>query len=323
MTLTKKNSVAIITVTYNCGNFIESFLHSIKPIIADSQFNLIIIDNQSTDSSRTIIDQYIKDHALENNISLHLATDNHGFGKGCNIGAQIASAYGAEYLWFLNPDTQINQDSGTQLLSLLQESEHIDFAGSILNNNKNEPRAGAFRFPGIMNTLISSMQLKILDNLFPTYTTAAPIKEKPYPVDWLTGASFMTSLTCFEKLNGFDPAYFLYFEEVDLFHRAKKIGLTAWCCPQSSVFHMAGASTGVSNKTQKKRKPYYWFESRRYYYLSNYGRMYFTLTDLCLIASISCWKLRAKLQKKTDNTPAHFLKDILKYSYLANLLRKN
>ncbi|EGG95610.1 glycosyl transferase, group 2 family protein [gamma proteobacterium IMCC1989] len=297
-------------------------MHSVKPIIADSDFRLIIVDNKSTDSSCALIQQYIKEHTLEKSITLYPATDNHGFGKGCNKGAQIASTYGAEYLWFLNPDTQINQDSGAQLLSLLQESEHIDFAGSILNNEKNEPRAGAFRFPGIMNTLISSMQLKILDNLFPKYTTAAPIEAKPYPSDWLTGASFMTSATCFEKLDGFDPVYFLYFEEVDLFHRAKKIGLTAWCCPQSSVFHIAGASTGINNKTQEKRKPFYWFESRRHFYINNYGRIYFTITDLCLLTSTYCWKLRAKLQKKVDNTPAHFAKDIFKHSYLASLLKK-
>jgi GT2 family glycosyltransferase len=235
---------------------------------------------------------------------------------------EIAQSHKTEFLWFLNPDTQINQDSGAHLLSLLEQNPHIDFAGSILSDEKDKLRAGAFRFPSIANIFVSTMRLKLLDNLFPQFTTAAPIETKPYPVDWLTGASFMTSTKHFEKLNGFDPTYFLYFEEVDLFYRAKKMGLSAWCCPQSHVFHISGASTGVSNKTQNKRKPYYWFESRQYFYLSNYGRIYSTLTDLCLLIGVSCWKLRAKLQGKTDDTPDHLVKDILKHSYIASLLKK-
>jgi GT2 family glycosyltransferase len=321
-TIITPTTVAIITVTYNCSDFIVDFLHSVKPIITDYPFRLIIIDNKSTDSSCAIIEQYIQAHSLENHITLHPATDNHGFGKGCNKGVEIAETYNTEYLWFLNPDTQINQNSGNQLLSLLEQNIHIDFAGSILSDEKDELRAGAFRFPGIANVFVSTMRLRVLDNIFPTFTTAAPIETNPYPVDWLTGASFMTTTKCFKKLSGFDPAFFLYFEEVDLFYRAKKMGFSAWCCPQSQVFHISGASTGVSNKTQGKRKPYYWFESRRHFYLSNYGRIYFTLTDLCLLASISCWKLRATLQSKIDDTPAHFITDIIKHSYIANLLRK-
>jgi GT2 family glycosyltransferase len=319
---TMYTKVAIITVTYNCCDFIEAFLDSVKPIIADSQFRLIIIDNKSTDLGCATIKKYIQDHSLEKNITLHAATDNHGFGKGCNKGAQLAKNYKAEYLWFLNPDTQINQDSGAQLLSLLEQDEYIDFVGSVLSDEENKFRAGAFRFPSIANVFVSTMRLKLLDNLFPQFTTAAPIETTPYPVDWLTGASFMTSTKHFEKLNGFDPSYFLYFEEVDLFYRAKKMGLSAWCCPQSHVFHMSGASTGVSNKTQNKRRPHYWFESRQHFYLKNYGCIYSTLTDLCLLASVSFWKLRAKLQGKTDDTPAYLVKDILKHSYIASLLKK-
>jgi N-acetylglucosaminyl-diphospho-decaprenol L-rhamnosyltransferase len=317
-----QTNVAIITVTYNCSDFIEAFLHSLKPIITDSQFRLIIIDNKSTDLSCSIIKKYIQEHSLEKSITLHLSADNHGFGKGCNKGAQIAKTYNTEYLWFLNPDTQVNQDSGAQLLSLLEQNKHIDFTGSLLSDENKELRAGAFRFPSITNVFVSTMRLKALDNILPKFTTAAPIEAAPYSADWLTGASFMTTTKIFEKLDGFNPSYFLYFEEVDLFYRAKKAGLSAWCCPQSHVFHISGASTGVSNTTQHKRKPHYWFESRRYFYLSNYGRIYFSLVDLCLLISMSCWKLRATLQGKADDTPAHFTKDILKHSHIANTLKK-
>ena len=110
------------------------------------------------------------------------------------------------------------------------------------------------------------MRLGILDALFKNHVTAIPIQKQPYTADWLTGASFMVKNECFEALKGFDPHYFLYFEEVDLFYRAKQAGFSVWACPNSQVFHISGASTGINTQhSTPKRQPNYWFESRKYF----------------------------------------------------------
>lgn len=312
--------VAIITVTYNCSDFVEDYLTAITPFLQQSSHQLILVDNDSSDNTCEIIRRFIDEHSLTNNITLIASDDNLGFGKGCNLGATTAQPLNPTHLWFLNPDTRVFEDSGAQLLSLFKHNSQVDFAGSVLVNEHMESRAGAFRFPSLTNVCLSSLKLGILDKLLPKFTTAAPIEKTPYTADWLTGASFMVKAKCFYALDGFDPFYFLYFEEVDLFYRAKQKDFSVWACPDSKVFHMSGASTGINQQNnnpqiQHKRQPSYWFESRRHYYTSNYGKLYFAAVDATFIICHLLWKLRSKLQNKADDTPAFFVRDILSHGY--------
>ena len=309
-------TVAIITVTYNCSDFILPYLESVMPFLEDTLHRLFIVDNASSDNTVELI-QAFKTKFDSEQIHLEPSRENLGFGKGCNKGAEMAQAYQPSHLWFLNPDTRISQDSGLSLLNFFANNTKIDFAGSILTNEHKETRPGAFRFPTLMNVFLSTMKLGVLDKLFSRYTTAAPIEKQAYQADWLTGASFMVKNSRFNALEGFDPFYFLYFEEVDLFYRAKKKGYSVWACPDSQVFHISGASTGINNKkTQLKRRPGYWFESRRYFYLNNFGKAYFAAVDMVFLISHGFWWLRAKLQGKPLDTPEHFVKDIIEHSLL-------
>lgn len=315
--------VAIITVTYNSSGFIEDYLQAITHFIsANTQHQLYIVDNASSDNTCDLIKTYREQHQLSDKLHIIELSENIGFGKGCNTGIDAAKNDTPTHFWLLNPDTQVNNSSGQALLSLMKQAPHIDFAGSALVNKEGTPRAGAFRFPTLLNVALSSLKLGLLDKLFNNHITAIPISNTPYPADWLTGASFMAKAESMYQLAGFDPQYFLYFEEVDLFFRAKKLGHSAWACPESQVFHISGASTGINNhKKAIKPLPSYWFESRRYYYLNNYGRIYFTAVDLALITCQCLWTLRAKLQSKEDDTPPHFLKSIIKHSYISQWLR--
>jgi len=238
--------VTIITVTYNSADFIEEYLASVAPFLTNTGHNLVIVDNASTDDTCSKVLEYAESNQLSSNIHLDASKENLGFGKGCNQAVEIAKESQPTHLWFLNPDTRVFIDSGKELLSLLELND-VDFAGSILVDENMNPRPGAFRFPGIVSTFLSTMSIGVLDKIFHKHTKTPPLQDTPYQADWLTGASFMTRLDCFDTLKGFDPFYFLYFEEVDLFYRAKKSGLSVWACPKSKVFHLSGASTGINN----------------------------------------------------------------------------
>lgn len=314
--------MAIITVTFNSEDFIKEYLASITPFILDTQHHLFIIDNASTDNTCDIINEHIDKHQLSNKLHIIALSENIGFGKGCNTGIEAARAYLPTHFWLLNPDTQVYSNSGNELLQVFNQTADADFVGSVLVNAEKTPRPGAFRFPGLINVILSTLKLGILDKLLNQYTTAIPIASTPYGADWLTGASFMAKADCLYDLKGFDPAYFLYFEEVDLFYRAKAAGFTVRACPKSHVFHISGASTGINNhKKAISRRPDYWFESRSYYYRSNYNSMYFSLVDLAFILCHCIWKVRATLQQKEDDTPPHFVRDIIRHSYIAKLFR--
>ncbi len=313
MSITQAN-VAIITVTYNSETFIEEYLSSIAEFLQNKHHQLVIVDNASHDSTCSIIEKFATTNGLSNNIQIIPLTENVGFGKGCNKGANIAKENQATHLWFLNPDTKIFPGSGEELLSLITEGK-TDFAGSVLLNNKSQPRSGAYRFPKLLNIILSNLKLGFLDRMFKKHITAIPIQNDPYKADWLTGASFMTTTKCFSNLKGFDPFYFLYFEEVDLFYRAKKAGHRVCTTPESKVFHISGASTGMNNhKKAQKRRPKYWFESRRHFYIKNFGYCYFAIIDSAFVLTHLAWRARAKIQRKDLNTPPHFLRDIIAHS---------
>ncbi len=312
--------VAIITVTYNSHDFINDYLTAITPFIRNSPHRLFIIDNASTDDTCSLIQQHCQLQQLSDHVQMIKLPQNLGFGQGCNAGIEAAKSFSPSHFWLLNPDTRVFNDSGNALLTCMQQHPNIDFSGSVLVNSENIPRAGAFRFPRIPNVILSALKIGIVDRLFSQHTTAISIKNKPYPADWLTGASFMVKAECLYQLKGFDPAYFLYFEEVDLFYRAQQANFSVWACPDSRVFHISGASTGVSNnKKTNQRLPTYWFESRRYYYSKNHGRLYSALTDIALITCTTLWNIRAIIQNKEERSPPHFIRSIIKHSVLTDI----
>ncbi|MGH1485112.1 MAG: glycosyltransferase family 2 protein [Cellvibrionaceae bacterium] len=317
--------VAIITVTYNSESFINEYLASLIPFLENTEHQLILVDNQSSDNTLGLLDAFIKQNKqLQDQIKVIPLEQNIGFGKGCNKGAVAAQEYKPTYLWFLNPDTKVFEDSGSELLALLDKKPDVDFVGSILINEKSEIRAGAFRFPTLTNVFVSAMGIGIVDKLFHRCHTSIPVKQTPYEADWLTGASFMVKNSSFNTLKGFEPYYFLYFEEVDLFYRAKQLGFSVWACPDSKVFHISGASTGINDhKTQAKRKPKYWYESRRYFYMSNFGKLYFTAVDMALIFSHLVWRAKIKIQGQKNTAPLHYIRDILRHSYLFSFWGKS
>jgi N-acetylglucosaminyl-diphospho-decaprenol L-rhamnosyltransferase len=305
--------VAIVTVTYNCADFIEEFLEAVSDTLRrqDPASVLVVVDNQSTDATVDKARDYIERNQLQDQIFLRPQQENWGFGTGCNIGAEAAEHLKPRYFWFLNPDTRVFPDTGKELKRFFETEPTADFVGSQLVNGDGEARPSAFRFPSYVSEFCRAIRLGLLDRVCQRGQLAMPVTDQPHPADWLTGASFMVKRDVFDALEGFDTRFFLYFEEVDLFYRARQEGYNCWINPNSKVYHFAGASTGISSSRKAtKPRPQYWFDSRRYFYCKNFGRSYFALCDMAAITGLSLWKLRTLLEKKDSGDPPGLLKAI-------------
>jgi N-acetylglucosaminyl-diphospho-decaprenol L-rhamnosyltransferase len=305
--------VAIVTVTYNGEDFIEDFLTATCAQLDHPSLitHLILVDNNSSDHTLQVAQDFIDRHGLQKRVTLVPQSENLGFGTGCNIGVEAAKKYNPKFYWFLNPDTQIFPDTGIELINFFRVREAADFVGSRLVDRDNVPRPSAFRFPSATSEFCRAIRLGFVDRLVPHGQIAMPVSNLPHSADWLTGASFMVKSEVFDQLGGFDPAFFLYFEEVDLFYRAKQNGFSCWFNPHSSVYHFAGASTGISSSRKSAtRRPQYWFDSRRYFYCKNFSHFYFALCDIAAIAGLALWKLRLLLQHKDSRDPPGLLQDI-------------
>jgi hypothetical protein len=110
-----------------------------------------------------------------------------------------------------------------------------------------------------------------------------------------------------------DEDLYTYFDDIDLCLRARRAGWQTWYVPSSRVVHLEGASTGIGSKAVARRPPY-WFEARRRFFLKSYGPVYTALADAAFIAGFATWRVRRRLQRKPDRDPPRFLADSIRHS---------
>ena len=84
--------------------------------------------------------------------------------------------------------------------------------------------------------------------------------------------------------------------------------------PASRVIHLAGASTGVTGNRPPARRPAYWYQARRRFFLKNYGACYTALADAAFIMGFAAWRVRRRLQRKPDSDPPYMLIDSIRHS---------
>ena len=124
------------------------------------------------------------------------------------------------------------------------------------------------------------------------------------------GASMIVRRSVFESIGLIDDKYFMYFEEVDFCLAAKRAGWSCWYVPASRVIHLVGAVSQMSdNRKHRKRRPAYWFDSRRRYFVKNHGRVYAALADLSFLIGFALWRMRRFVQRKDDPDPPKLLRD--------------
>jgi GT2 family glycosyltransferase len=108
--------------------------------------------------------------------------------------------------------------------------------------------------------------------MLPHLVVPLPPEHPEGRVDWVAGAAVMIRLDVLADLDFFDPDYFLYFEEVDLMHRAARAGWETAYVPSARIVHLEGAATNVkSHVAGRPRRPAYWYRSWRKYYTDTYG----------------------------------------------------
>jgi GT2 family glycosyltransferase len=116
-----------------------------------------------------------------------------------------------------------------------------------------------------------------------------------------------------EEIGEMDEGFFLYFEEVDFCHRARRAGWDVWYGACGTIVHHEGASTGI--KVEARRRPAYWFDSRRRFFVKTYGTHALLTADLLRLLGRMSYLLRRLLRlgraTRHDPTPPRFHLDML------------
>lgn len=217
--------LSVIIVNYNGLRHLKNCFDSLYKNLTGLHFEIIVLDNNSTDESCTYIRKNNSDVVLlESKI-------NHGFGKGNNEAIKQAKG---EYLLLINNDT-IVLDSLLPVLNYLKSDNSIGVVGiNMLNANKDYiPAAG--NFPNISNMFMLKKLLQINQEF-----KLGTFSQTQYEVDWLGGSFLMLSKTLYEEINGFDEAYFMYVEDVDFCKRTADKGYKRVFLPGYSYIHFVG-----------------------------------------------------------------------------------
>lgn len=313
--------VQVVVVNYRTGPLVVECLRSlVGEVAACPDTQVTVVDNCSGDGSAELIASAIQREGWAPWAQLLEAPVNGGFSYGNNqaVRPALALATPPAYFWILNPDTQVRPGALRELIGFLERNPRVGIAGSSMLEGTGQPWPYAFRFPSIWSEMASGLRLSFVGKLLQHRIVLRRMaQDRPQQVDWLPGASMLVRREVFESVGLMDEGYFLYFEETDFCLTARRAGWETWYVPTSVVMHIAGQSTGVTGEQALlKRRPQYWFDSRRRFWVKNYGRAYSAATDLVWALAYCTWRLRSLLMGKPSSQPPHYFFDILRNSAL-------
>jgi GT2 family glycosyltransferase len=254
-------------------------------------------------------------HGWEPWVELTAISPNRGFTGGNNfiIRKWLASAERPDYFLLLNADTLVHPGALEALAGFMDSHSQAGIAGSRLDFPDGSPNGSPFRFPGIASELDRGLRLGIVSRLLARWLVGIPAPRAACRVDWVSGASMIIRRKVIEAIGPLDEGLYTYFDDVDYCLNAARAGWQTWYVPDSKVIHLEGASTGITAKNIKRR-PEYWFQARRRFFLKNHGAFYTALADFVFLAGFTLWRLRRRIQRKPDTDPPHMLIDSLRNS---------
>lgn len=317
-----QKGVLIVIVNYRTP---ELTLQCLRSLAGESEkyphMRVAVTDNNSQDGSREIIESFLADQGWDWT-SFQPLPDNAGFSAGNNaaIVAHLDANTLPEYVMLLNPDTYIRAGAIRSLCQFMDRHPDVGIAGSRLEDPDGSVQRSAFRFHSLASEWVSACRLNIFATMFRHKIVAPPPPTRACRTDWVAGASMIIRSKVIQQIGLLDPHYFMYFEEVDFCLRARRANWPCAFVPESRVVHLVGQASGVTTPNRPaKRRPAYWFASRRRYFLKNHGRAYLTAANILWLVGHASWRLRRLIQRKPDTDPPLMMWDFVRYNFLGQL----
>lgn len=223
------NDVAVAVVTYNSADHIEALLDSLPAALAGLSHSVVVVDNGSSDETRTLL-------AARDDCHL-VAASNDGYAAGIN--RAVASSPAARHLLVLNPDATLDPGSVAAMRDVFSRHERVGVVaprvreqdGSLSPTLRRGPSMG--RVGGLSFTGLSAFTERI---------ESEADYHVEHVVDWAVGAVLLVSMEMYDDLGGLDESFFLYSEETDFSLRGADIGWATWYTPGAGAMHIGGGS---------------------------------------------------------------------------------
>ncbi len=252
--------LSIIIVNYNGGLLVDSCIESIFNNQPDGEFEIIFIDNASTDGSFQRIQEKFP--------QLVYIDQGHNYGLARSFNAGLAVAKG-KYLLSLDNDTRVLPGALQLLIDHLAANPQVGAAGSQLLNPDMTPQRTFRLKPSALNAIFGRRSL--VTRLWPSnpvsrryLMTDMEHSEEPFEVDWVSTAALMIPRTAYEKAGGLDEDFFVYWVDAEWCDRIKKSGFSISAVPASKVIH--DENLKAQRRTPKNRRMVIDFHRGAYLY---------------------------------------------------------
>ncbi|MDD5736887.1 MAG: glycosyltransferase family 2 protein [Candidatus Omnitrophica bacterium] len=227
--------LSVIIVNWNTGALLRDCVESVYRETTNHTFEIIIVDNASSDESIPLVEKEFKDVVIIKN------SKNLGFAKGNNIGVEAAEG---RYVILLNPDTKVLDGALDRICSFMEsEGEGVGATGPVLLNKDGsfQPQQGS-RFPTLGTAFAQYFFLSRLFGLPGIFMNRMPAANDTRRVDWLCGACLASPRMIYKEMGGLDEKYFLYAEDMDYCYRLKEKGYRTAFFPGASIMHISKQS---------------------------------------------------------------------------------
>lgn len=226
-------TVRIVVVTYFPGSYLEALVDSL-PDACSAPYEVVISNNASTDSlPQQIANRY--------GCTLINCGGNLGYGAAANRGVEGA---GTPYLIICNPDLRFERGSIDELLAAAARWPDGGAFGPAIYDQVGDLYPSARELPIVSHGLGHAVMARFWpSNPWTRAYRQAEQAVRERPTGWLSGACLLLRREAFQSVGGFDPGYFMYFEDVDLGDRLARAGWNNVYVPVARVTHVGAGST--------------------------------------------------------------------------------
>ena len=247
--------ITVIIVNYFSSVDLVKTLDSLKDNDCYAQLEIVVIDNSCDESESLILQQLSK----EKGFLLHLSEQNSGFGRACN---QIYSETQTPYVLLINPDAFLLNRALDKLLLPLQDNHHIAATGPKIYWSEQQdfilPRSISF---SPLSFFLNHYQHSFIKRFLWFYSLLFRKKSiqhwqarRPLQQKNLSGGSVLLRRSAVEKVGGlFDPVFYMYFEDSDLFKRLIEQEEQLLYIPEAEIVHQF---SGCARDQQAEKNDY-------------------------------------------------------------------
>ena len=232
--------LSIIIVNFNGGRVLSTCLSSVFRETIDLPFEVILVDNNSTDGSVEAVETGFPAVRIIRN------GENRGFAAANNIAIQDVTG---EYILLLNPDTEILDGAIQKTVAFMDSRPEIGIAGCKLLYADRTVQPSVRGYPSVLAAFLDATFLHLLvpRNRIVRGKGISPFDDAlAQEVDWVIGAYFMIRRSMTDKIGLLDEQFWIFGEEIDYCRRAKDAGCDTWYFPGAVVVHYWGGMTAYN-----------------------------------------------------------------------------